>query len=184
MHAPSITSTLRRLWPVLVLIASGLAAFMAWATLQSGLSPLVRGVARAALAAAALAAAVAVVALLLRGRRQHVGLTLDRERDHARAVAGLAGLLAAAFALSIWAIPYPWEWLGTVGVIACLGGALWLGWGLARDGTPARLRQAQHALADGRPDEALASLRALLDEEPDHYPGLVLLAQTQRGAGA
>jgi predicted Zn-dependent protease len=94
----------------------------------------------------------------------------------------LAALIVALGA-SLWPAAPGYGWIGTLVTLAGLGLALYLGWRLARNGTPGLFRQAQHAQAEGNHAEALALLDELARERPGYYGTDHLRAQIARQRG-
>ncbi|MBN1402651.1 MAG: hypothetical protein JXA74_17555 [Anaerolineae bacterium] len=169
-------------WALLVCVGGAIVAFGAWATLQLPLAPGQMHLTRIVLAGAlGLGALGAVAALIGRARRQR-GLLATDGRQTALAGAMLAALIVA-LAASLWPLAPGYDWLSTLVTLGALAVALIVGWRLARNGTPARFRQAQRAAADGEPAKALQILSELEGERPDYYGTYHLRAQIMRQAG-
>jgi tetratricopeptide (TPR) repeat protein len=169
-------------WAILICVGGAIVAFGAWATLQLPLAAGGLRLTRVVLAGAlGLAALGALVALIERARRQR-GL-LARDGRQAALAGAMLFALVVALGASLWPPAPGYDWLSTLATVGALVLALALGWRLARNGTPARFRQAQRAYADGASGEALEILSELADERPDFYGADQLRAQIAREQG-
>lgn len=114
--------------------------------------------------------------------RRSPGLTKTARR-WARHGPWLILLVMTAIALNL--VPLPARWRGAAGAASflALGGALYLGWGLARQGTPSAYRKAYQAHLNGDDALALTALEEVARERPDFEEAYLLRAQILRQKG-
>ncbi len=129
------------------------------------------------------ALALAGLALYARGAAQRSpGLTSAARRWATR---GPWLVLCALLAIALNLLPLPAKWRGVAGAgsFLALGGALYLGWGLARQGTPSAYRRAFQAHAEGDEAAALAALEEVERDRPDFEEAYLLRSQILRQRG-
>jgi Tfp pilus assembly protein PilF len=162
--------TTETIWPMLLLISGSLTAFCAWATTANLLlvGAWLVGL-RALLVVGLVTIAVGGAALVVRRARSLRGTYMLGGRVNGYAWPGIILLLLSAFVLALWPMPYPWQWLATVGTVLCIVGALGMGLLVARAGANPLLHDAQKALAAGDKDKAKRLLQQIEHETPDDY---------------
>jgi len=114
--------------------------------------------------------------------RRSPGLT-NAARRWATRGPWLITCVLVAIALNILPFPGRWRGLAGAGSLFALGGALYLGWDLARQGTPSAYRRAFQAHAEGDEAAALAALEEVERDRPDFEEAYLLRAQILRQKG-
>ncbi|MBC7234527.1 MAG: tetratricopeptide repeat protein [Chloroflexi bacterium] len=172
--------TTRIPWASLMIIVGLLAATLAWMTLsltrdRAGLVRVIIG------GGLALAAAGGVLWLRAQARSAQ-GLRIDGPGRRYLFVL-LVVLLLLALLISALPLSGTLAWVGSGAFLLCLGGAIGLGVHLARNGSPARYRQALYALKQGDEESALRLLNELEQDRPDFYGALYLRSTILRRRG-
>lgn len=169
-------------WDILLLLSGGMIALLGGMTFALPITPTWHFALQVVCAGGA---AMALIGLALYARasmRRSPGLT-NAARRWARRGPWL--ILSAATAIALNLLPLSGLWRGVAGVASflALGGALYIGWGLARQGTPNAYRMAFQAHQEGDDALALATLEEVERERPDFEEAHLLRAQILRQKG-